>query len=264
MTEEQWLVGTDPKPMLRFLLGTNYPRVQAVETFPDCRGSDRKLRLFACACYYRIRHLLPDVRAQVAIEVAEHVADGIRPVDELQRAEAHIREPLDALEGRWRASRGVERIALLPTHEALALALVILWPEPQKAAYYASSNAYLALAAITNPGAASSDTAFGSSRLAEARAQTDVLRDIFGNPFRPVALDHAWLTWNDGAAVSLAQTVYDDRDLPSGHLDHDRLAILADMLEEAGCSDADILGHLRGPGPHVRGCWVVDAILGRT
>src|SRR5260370_30465625 len=124
MDEREWLACNVPTRMLRFLLGTNYPRVQAVETFPDCIGSDRKLRLFACACYSRIRPLLPDVRAQVAVEVAEQVADNIIPVDELQRAEAHIREPLDALEGRWRASRGAERVALLPTHEALALALV--------------------------------------------------------------------------------------------------------------------------------------------
>jgi hypothetical protein len=90
-----------------------------------------------------------------------------------------------------------------------------------------------------------------------------VLRDIFGNAFRPVALDPAWLTWNDGAAVSLAQAVYDDRELPSGHLDVTRLAVLADMLEEAGATDAELLGHLRSIRPHVKGCWAVDLLLGR-
>jgi hypothetical protein len=209
MTEQDWLACADTTPMLRFLLGTNYPRVQAVETFPDCIGSDRKLRLFACGCYYRIHHLLPDVHAQVAVEVAEQVADAIMPVDELQRAEAYIREPLDALENRWRASRGAERIALLPTHEALALALVILWPEAQKAAYYASSNAYLALAALTNPGAASSDNEFFASRVAEERVQCDLLRCIFGPlPFRPVTIEHSWLT---PKVINLAQEIYDNR-----------------------------------------------------
>jgi hypothetical protein len=262
MTEREWLACSDPQRLVRFLLGTNHPRVQSVETFPDCIGSARKLRLFACACYDRIRHLLHDARARVAVEAAEQIADGIMPADELQRAEARIREPLDALEGRWRASRGAERIALLPTHEALALALVILWPEPQKAAYYASSNASLAFAAIANPGAASSDTGFSRSQRVEERAQADLLRDIFGDPFRPVPLDPAWLTWNDGAVVSLAQTVYDDRELLSGHLDAARLAVLADMLEEeAGCSDSEILDHLRSPGPHVRGCWALDRLL---
>jgi hypothetical protein len=61
--------------------------------------------------------------------------------------------------------------------------------------------------------------------------------------------------------VSLAQAAYDERDLPSGHLDPGRLAVLADALEDAGGSDPDILGHLRGPGPHTRGCWVLDALL---
>jgi hypothetical protein len=88
--------------------------------------------------------------------------------------------------------------------------------------------------------------------------QTGVLRDLFGNPFRPVVLDPSWRI---PAVVSLAQAAYDNRALPSGHLDQARLAVLADALEEAGCTDADLLGHLRGPGPHVRGCWAVDALL---
>jgi hypothetical protein len=64
--------------------------------------------------------------------------------------------------------------------------------------------------------------------------------------------------------VALAQAAYDQRELPAGHLDRARLAILADALEEAGCTDQTILGHLRGPGPHVRGCWAVDLILGKS
>jgi hypothetical protein len=83
-----------------------------------------------------------------------------------------------------------------------------------------------------------------------------LVRDIFGNPFRPVSVDPAWLRWNDGTAVAIARRVYDERrfeDLP----------ILADALEEAGCTSGDILEHCRGPGPHVRGCWVVDLLLGK-
>jgi hypothetical protein len=64
--------------------------------------------------------------------------------------------------------------------------------------------------------------------------------------------------------LKLAQAAYDNRVLPSGLLDHTGLAVLADALEEGGCSNAEILSHLRGPGPHVRGCWAVDAILGKT
>ncbi|HWG47752.1 MAG TPA: hypothetical protein VN688_33625 [Gemmataceae bacterium] len=92
--------------------------------------------------------------------------------------------------------------------------------------------------------------------LANERArQRSGLADIFGNPFRPARIDHRFLGWNDGTIPKLAQVIYEGRAF-------DHLPILADALEEAGCSDLDILGHLRGPGPHVRGCWVVDLCLG--
>ena len=71
------------------------------------------------------------------------------------------------------------------------------------------------------------------------------------------------LAWNDGTVRRLAQAIYEERPLPGGPLDAARLAILADALEEAGCRSEDILDHFRGPGPHVRGCWVVDLLLGR-
>jgi hypothetical protein len=76
-------------------------------------------------------------------------------------------------------------------------------------------------------------------------------------PFRPVALDPAWLKPN---VASLAQAD-EERLLPSGALDVARLAVLADALEEAGCADDAILSHLRSPDPHVRGCWALDLIL---
>jgi hypothetical protein len=89
------------------------------------------------------------------------------------------------------------------------------------------------------------------------------LHDIFGNPFHQVILSPAVLAWNDGVVVRLAQVAYEERHMPPSTLDNGRLAILADALEEAGCADAEILGHLRGPGPHVRGCWPVDLCLGK-
>jgi hypothetical protein len=91
-------------------------------------------------------------------------------------------------------------------------------------------------------------------------AHCTLLRDLFGNPFRSAVLDPAWRAPD---AVALAQAAYDERHLPAGTLDADRLAVLADALEEAGCSDRAMLAHLRGPGPHVRGCWVVDLLLNR-
>ena len=88
-----------------------------------------------------------------------------------------------------------------------------------------------------------------------------LFRDIFGNPFRPVAIFPAW---KSQTVVSLAQAAYEQRELPAGTLDVARLAVLADALEDAGCDQADLLGHLRGPGPHVRGCWAVDLLLGKS
>src|SRR5262249_50680168 len=85
--------------------------------------------------------------------------------------------------------------------------------------------------------------------------------DLIGNPFRPLpAMPVAVFAWQGGLVVKLAQSAYDDRLLPSGQLDPARLAVLADALEDAGCSDAVLLEHLRGQGPHVRGCWALDAI----
>src|SRR5262249_20619740 len=91
----------------------------------------------------------------------------------------------------------------------------------------------------------------------ERAAQDDIRRDIYGGP---VALEPAWLT---SAVVSLARAAYQERASPSGELELARLAVLSDALEEAGCADAELLGHLRSPGPHVRGCWAVDLLTGR-
>jgi hypothetical protein len=94
--------------------------------------------------------------------------------------------------------------------------------------------------------------------------QVVLLRDIMGGPARPFDITPADLTWNNGIIVRLAQTAYEERSLPDGTLDLARLAVLADALEEAGVRDTLLLKHLREPGPHVRGCFVIDAILGRT
>jgi hypothetical protein len=104
---------------------------------------------------------------------------------------------------------------------------------------------------------AGSHAAYTAGGVAEARRQAALVRDLFGDPFRPAVLDPAWLTWKDGTVHKLARAVYDDRrfaDLP----------ILADALEEAGCTDAGILAHCRGGGEHFRGCWVLDLLLGKA
>jgi hypothetical protein len=86
-----------------------------------------------------------------------------------------------------------------------------------------------------------------------------LLRDVFGNPFRPVTLDPVWQT---PQVVALAQAACEQREVPAGTLGPARLAVLADALEDAGCTNCDILDHLHGPGPHVRGCWALDLLLG--
>jgi hypothetical protein len=100
-------------------------------------------------------------------------------------------------------------------------------------------------------------------RQRERRLQAELLRDIAGNPFRPCVLDPLWRKRDNGLVVRLARVAADERRQPDGTLDGTRLAILGDALEDVGCTDEQILSHLHGPGPHVRGCWVVDLLLDR-
>jgi hypothetical protein len=80
-----------------------------------------------------------------------------------------------------------------------------------------------------------------------------------------VAIDPDWLTWNDGTVGRLARAAYDGRRMPAGEMEPERLAVLADALEDAGCRDQEVLGHLRESGKvHYRGCWVLDLLLGRS
>ncbi len=88
---------------------------------------------------------------------------------------------------------------------------------------------------------------------AEQVEQAGLLREIIGNPFRPVVLNAAWLT---STVCALASGIYSDRAF-------DRMPILADALQDAGCDNEEVLGHCRGPGPHARGCFVVDCLLGK-
>jgi hypothetical protein len=95
--------------------------------------------------------------------------------------------------------------------------------------------------------------------------QVRLLRCVFGNPFRPSAsLPPAVLAWNDVTVRRIAEASYEQRHLPEGTLDNARLAILADALLDAGCDNEELIAHCRQPGPHYRGCWPVDAILGKA
>ncbi len=241
MTEAEWHSCTDPHALLGLL------REQGKLT-------DRKARLFAVACCRRIWPLLADERSRRAVAVAERYADGAASYDELDHAFAEAFDVYAELDEEVKASPeepAVGKKEFAPT-ELVARA---------GAAWTASDAAH---PDESVEGTASS-AAYAAGRPSERGAQADLLRCIAGSPFRPPpALDPALLTWDDGLVVKLAQAAYDERALPSGELDSHRLGVLADALEEAGCSDAALLEHLRAPGPHLRGCHGIDAILERS
>jgi hypothetical protein len=204
------------------------------------RASERKLRLFACFCYRRFHEYLnsdEDSDGLFAVDLAEAYADGLATPADL----AEVREEIVA--GLWdHCSSAVVRHQIAELATAVPLGDVT--PAANAFIFWVESNV-------------SSEEVEGEVR-PEHAAMCEVLRDLIGNPFRPVSLDPAWQT---STVVALAHAVYDNRALPVGTLDHARLDILADALEEVGCTDQSILEHLRGPGPHVRGCWPVDLVL---
>jgi hypothetical protein len=237
MTEAEWLACRDPAAMLPGL--------------DPCRW-DRKLRLFACACCRRVWPAMPEERGRRLVELSERYADGQTSYQELRAA---VEAPTTA-GSRWD-----------PINHAAELATAC-----SAASYLASAEDYARAAQgivavrgreatpgrLTGPPLSPVEiVARATAERAEREAQCGVLRDVVGPfLFRQVRLDPLWLAWNDSVSVQLTRSVYERRDF-------DRLPILADALEDAGCVDADLLSHLRGPGPHVRGCWALDLILGK-
>jgi hypothetical protein len=172
-----------------------------------------------------------------AVEVAEQFADGQTDAQALEAARAA------ASAAHWGAKRG-----LRDTARQVSLA-----------------RGYIAVVAghrgdcIAGQCADSESFHLARSRFPEdASAQAALLRDLFGpSPFRRLPrINPTWLAWEGGTVPKLAESIYEERAF-------DRLPILADALEEAGCDAAELLRHLRGPAPHVRGCWAVDLVLGR-
>ena len=197
------------------------------------RISKRKWRLLAAAFARRIWHLFSDERSKQAVEAAERWADGLLSRKDLTLARDAVPVPIINPVGAKRID-GIDGAAFSAANP--------------------SKSATASTARLSREVATAKD---GSVEM-EMNCQCNFIRDIVGNPYVPASLDPVWLTHT---VVSLAQTAYDNRILPAGTLDADRLAVLADALEDAGCSDADILSHLRGPGPHVRGCFVIDLLL---
>ena len=228
-------------------------------------GSDRKLRLFAAACCRSVWGSLADERGRAAVEAAERYADEEADRQELADVEAALRPFLSAA---WRDfhppnASGVDYSKAPLTFSGFAAFFAILG-RPVDAAEMAA-NAAAAAARTPGDNRVGPESPVAVARRSVVRWQADLLREIVGPfAFRTLPPPSALLLpWNDGSVAQLAQAAYDDRLLPGGHLDPARLWVLADALTDAGCSE-DLLDHLRGAGPHVRGCWVVDLLLGKS
>lgn len=240
MNEEQWLSCTEPALMFAFLQG---------------KASDRKLRLFAVACCRRVWPLLTEGRSRRAVEMAERYADEEATEEELRLTVLGAEHVADA----FAASSAT---ANQEAQASAAFAALNATATAAKAADYSSANvasaAYHASTVAGTPSAA-------RSRNAERAAQAHLLRDLIGNPLRPAPpIKATVLAWNERIVVRLAQSIYDDRRPLDGTLDTARFAILADALEEAGCHDEQMLRHARELGQvHVRGCWLLDLLLGK-
>jgi hypothetical protein len=225
MLEHEWLASDDPGAMLR-LVSIDRP---ASMPLGFRKASDRKLRLFACGCCRLVWDRL-DARSREAVACAEAWAD-------------------DTADDRGRAAL------------AHTTATGCLTPDPA--------------------GAARRPLRYSVHCGLAPAAQAALLRDLCGNPWRPVVLRcqytgnmvgtdtrpagrpcPCWACSPPPAVLALARAAYDERQ-PDGLLDPDRLAVLADALEDAGAGTVGLLTHLRSPGPHVRGCWAIDLVLGK-
>lgn len=263
MREKWWLTSSFPMAMLR-LLGK--------------KAGERKLRLFACACCRTIWPLLLDERSRRAIEVAESYAEGCASSEELADARrsawdvAVYRGTWDS----WFQEDTTSLVELLGGIIALGKGVPALgWrtffgssdksaldDAADAAAHCTAEKAWNAADDVRSSATLTPKGFQGSSGLDKRYAE--ILRCLFGNPFRPRSIATDWLTWQNGLVVSLARSAYEQRSIPAGTLDNTRLAVLADALEEAGCADEPILLHLRSGGEHYRGCFVLDALLGKS
>jgi hypothetical protein len=246
MTEAEWLACTDPLDM-----------VNAVGD----RLTERKLRLFLVACCRRLSQVLKERRLREAVETAERFAEGLYGEQELDEAARSACVPRQGQPPPWlaEADRAAARACSYPGY--LGARTHSFTGRYQKWSYGVMRGVDAAAQTVAYRASMAEE---GERALAdELKAQCRVLRDIAGNPYRPVRVDARWLAWNGGCMAALAAAAYEERRLPAGTLDAGRLAVLADALEEAGCDDAEVLSHLRGPGPHARGCHILDLLLGK-
>ncbi len=224
MNEQEWLTATDPILMLDFLCG---------------RISDRKLWLFTAGCFRRLYSGPGRTHDTARKNIAKRTMELIERFVEGEVTEAEAQYYLGPL-------------------ESPAFARYHAWVSASNIAQEVADWATLRkrFANRTRERRQAAREAFHSAAFsAESGAQAKLLRCIAGNPFHSMAFDPTWFTWNGSRVLKLAHAIYE------GH-SFDRLPLLADALEEAGCSDNAILFHAREHGEHVRGCWLLDRILG--
>jgi hypothetical protein len=223
MDEAAWLACTDPHRLL--------------DEATRC-VSHRKLILFACSCARRAWDLVQDAGDLGALDALEGIA-----------------EPGGGEPGPWvRAIVSVTR-ALAGAARRFAETPVVRY-DPHPVFATAVSDVAVASRIARCASRVRTGRPLKALRREERRVQRILLRDVAGNPFRTPRLDDGWRKGNEGMAEKLAAGAYESRSFGN-------MRILADALEEAGFTDQDILGHLRKHGPHTRGCWVVDLVLGR-
>jgi hypothetical protein len=247
MTEADWLDCTDPTSMLEFLRG---------------KASERTMRLFAVACCRRIWPWLPKP-GRKAVTIAEGHAEGLRSLEELQQAHRRVsggrRSPDNLAERALRvaawatasgpdaAERAAHDAAEFVAHRAVAESgRPIVWA--RKACGEARER--------ERRQQVRTQQAYRDGSWTERAWQTAVLRCLAGNLVCPTAMEPRWLDWGGGLVVAMGRAIREGKTF-------EQLPILADALEEAGCSEQAILDHCRGAGPHVRGCWCLSLILGK-
>jgi hypothetical protein len=227
MNEQQWLEEKDPGKLLTALRSAPLHN----------RVSSRKLRLFACACARKVWHLLTDEDSRNAVEAAERLADGLLTRKELAASPTRLRASF--------AAKG---------SDAATAARKTLMKSASMAAMDAYSSARRVLC-LQHPALQG-----GAWRAVLTRYDRELillLRDILNNPFAEAGARSGGLARNADTVRTMAEAIYQERSFAD-------CPILADALEEAGCEDAEVLGHLRGPGPHARGCWVIDLLTSRV
>jgi hypothetical protein len=239
MDENEWLVCRDQASMLELLRG---------------KASDRKLRLFACACCHAIDHLLTDERLPHTLQIAEQFAEGQATTEDRQAA----RRQAERICRQSQVIPGRNPYMILAARDAAAAVTCAA----SKMAYFAAASAAQSVVRAMMRAALAGRRNISLSEPGEVatghivrKTQATLLHDLFGPlPLRPISLDAALLT---PTVTALALSIYTDRNFSD-------LPVLADALEESGCTSEEILSHLRGPGPHCRGCWPLDLILGKA